>query len=87
MEITTRLRALARRGSSAFMGLEGDFREERDPAEVSRARFGGAWGLRGGGGGVLQREMRDSTSGVNGNVVPGKAHLVNGAHLKTITAE
>lgn len=31
-------------------------------------------------------ELRDCMSGVNGNVVLGKAHLVNGAHLKTIMA-
>lgn len=36
--------------------------------------------------GVLFGELRDCVSGVNGNVVHGKTHLVNGAHLKTIMA-
>lgn len=36
--------------------------------------------------GACLKEMRDCMSGVNRNVVLRKAHLVNGAHLKTIMA-
>lgn len=37
--------------------------------------------------GPQSKEKRDYMSGVNGNVVLQKAHLVNGAYLKTIMAE